>query len=183
MELSYDEVRRIHRLEKNSSKLVAVEQEFYSYLSEFISGEKKEYLDSLQDFSSTKSRDFTNLKKMVEEIFALREKKILTMSLVASRTDSVDETHMALQEKKMFHEILSSIRKHNKLLQELFSNSSKKGTSKKDLNNLSVEILSDIPSFVGTDMEEYGPFKKGDVLELPVKIAKLLSERKLAEVK
>jgi len=61
MELSYDEIRRIHRLEKNSMKLVQVEQEFYNDLNAFLLAEKKTYLDSLKDFSSAKTRDFSRL--------------------------------------------------------------------------------------------------------------------------
>jgi len=148
-----------------------------------LGNEKKAYLDSLNDLSSTKARDFTNLKKMVEEIFAMREKKILNSSLVASRTDEVNEENMALQEKKMFQEILNSLRKHNKILEEIFSDNGEKQAKEKDLNNLSVEILSDISGFVGTDMKEYGPFEKGSVINLPAKIAKLLSKRKLAVIK
>ncbi len=183
MELSYDEVRRIHRLEKNQSKLVEVDQEFYSELREFIGVEKKEYLDSLKDLSSTKARDFTNLKKMVEEIFAVREKKIMGKALVASRTGDAGEEHMATQEKKLFRELLSLLERHGKLLSGVFSDDGKGGDSGKDLNTVSVEVLSEIPAFVGSDMKEYGPFSKGETAKLPVKIAKLLGAKKLVEAK
>ncbi|HLC92649.1 MAG TPA: hypothetical protein VJH23_03000 [archaeon] len=182
MDLNYDEIRRIHRLEKNSSKLVEVSQEFYSDLNAFIATEKKEYLDSFKDLSSTKARDFTNLKNMVEEIFALREKKILNKVLVASRTGDKGEEHMALQEKRLFNELLVLLEKHSRILAGVFSDESR-GESEKDLNTLSVEVLSDIPVFVGGDMNEYGPFPKGSVVSLPLKIAKLLSTKKLVEVK
>jgi len=181
MELSYDEIRRIHRLERNSSKLVQVDSEFYNSLSEFLSAEKKDYLDSLKDFSSAKTRDFSNLKKMVEEIFSMRVKKILNAVLVASRTSEIDDSRMATQEKKMFKEIFSIMKKHTDLVDGVFA--SKAGSSKegKDLNNLSVRVLSDIPEFIGTDMNEYGPYKKGEVVDLPLKIMKLLSEKKFVE--
>ena len=123
MDFSYDEIRRIHRLEKNTSKLVEVEQEFYNDLNSFLSAEKKEYLDSLHDLNSTKARSFTNLKKMVEEIFSLREKKILNQALVASRTNEFREENMALQEKKMFREVLATLKKHSKILKEIKVNS------------------------------------------------------------
>ena len=182
MDLNYDEIRRIHRLEKNSSKLVDVGEDFYAELREFITGEKKEYLDSLKDLSSTKARDFTNLKKMVEEIFTLREKKVLNKVLVASRTGDRGEEHMASQEKRLFNDLLVLMEKHNRILGGVFSDDSR-GDSGKDLNTLSVEVLSDIPVFVGGDMNEYGPFEKGIVVSLPLKIAKLLSAKKLVEVK
>jgi len=182
MDLSYDEVRRIHRLEKNSVKLVEVEQEFYNDLHSFISSEKKEYLDSLKNFSSTKARDFTNLKKMAEEIFAMRLKKIMNKALVASHTKELNDSGMALQEKKTLKELLHVIEKHGKILEEIFSDNFNGAERKKDLNNLSVKVLSDIPEFVGVDEKEYGPFSKGDVVSLPLKIAKLLSSKKLVEV-
>lgn len=180
MELSYEEIRRIHRLEKNSARLVEVDQEFYSELTDFLSDEKKSYLDSLRDLSSSKARDFTNLKKMVEEIFALRSKKILSRALIASRTGEASEDHMATQEKQMFRSLLSTLKKHSSILEEIFVG---KQDSKKALNKVGVEILSEVPEFVGVDMKDYGPFSKGEVVELPFKIAKFLSEKKLAEVK
>ena len=182
MELSYDEVRRIHRLEKNTVKLVEVDPDFYSDLHGFISLEKDEYLDSLRNFSSSKARDFTNLKKMTEEIFAMRARKILGSALVASRTGEPNDDRMALQEKKLYKEMLACLEKHNGLLEDVFSDKNAKDSGR-DLNTLSVEILSDIPEFVGTDMKEYGPYKKGASARLPVKIAKLLLSQKLVEEK
>ncbi len=44
-----------------------------------------------------------------------------------------------------------------------------------------VKILSDIPKFVGTDMQAYGPLKSGEVVNLPKEIANLLVTRKVAE--
>ncbi len=182
MELSYDEIRRIHRLEKNTAKLVPVEPGFYSDLQEFLAKEKQDYLVSLRDFSSSKARDFTNLKKMVEEIFSLRTKKLLGAALAASRTNEAGDEPTALQEQKVFRELLSLLERHNRLLGGIFSE--KKGDDAgRDLNTLSVEILSDIPEFVGTDMKEYGPFRKGGTAKLPAKIARLLSSQKLAETK
>ena len=37
MVLDFDEIRRIHRLEKNTSRLVEVESDFYNGLSELVS--------------------------------------------------------------------------------------------------------------------------------------------------
>ncbi|MDO8538322.1 MAG: hypothetical protein Q7S21_05545 [archaeon] len=182
MELNYDEIRRIHRLEKNTSKLVEVETDFFNSLNEFIKAEKEDYISSLKDFSIAKARNFTNLKKMVEEIFSLREKKILSLALVSARTNELNEEHMALQEKQLYSEMVKVLNKHKKMTDEIFDGSSSKSSEKaKDLNNLSIKILSDIPSFIGTDMKEYGPFKKDETVELPFKIAKLFISRKLGE--
>ena len=182
MELSYDEIRRIHRLEKNTSKLVEVEGDFFNSLNEFIQAEKEDYINSLKDFSVAKARNFTNLKKMVEEIFSLREKKILSLALVSARTSELSEDHMALQEKQMYQEMIKVLERHKKLLEGIFDGKASVEAGKgKDLNNIPIKILLDIPSFIGTDMKEYGPFKRDETVELPFKIAKLFISRKLGK--
>ncbi len=45
-----------------------------------------------------------------------------------------------------------------------------------------LKILSEIPKFVGTDMETYGPFNKGEMANLPVDVAEILLSREVAEV-
>lgn len=179
--IDYDEIRRIHRLEKSSTQLAELSDNFYSELSDFISAEKKRYLDSLKSLSSSKARDFTNLKRLVEEIFSLREKKMLNKALVSLRTDEVLEQNLTLPEKKAFHEILSTLKRHNALLEGMFSSDSSKAKAEKGLNTLSVTILSDIQAFVGSDMNEYGPYKKDDAVELPFSVSEFLISRKLAK--
>ncbi len=182
MELSYEEIRRIHRLEKNTSQLVQVEPEFYTELHAFLASEKQAYLKSLKNFSVSSSRDFANLKKMVEEIFSIREKKILNRALVAARTNDINEEHLAQQEMKMFRKSIELLKEYRKMLDEMFESEVPGSESSKDLNNLSVRILSDIPAFIGSDMKEYGPYSKDDIVDLPLHIGKLLGSRNLCKI-
>ncbi|MFH1587976.1 MAG: hypothetical protein ABIA76_01400 [Candidatus Diapherotrites archaeon] len=185
MVLNYDELRRIHRLEKNSSRLTELEEDFFDDLGEFVDEEKKAYFDSLKDFSISKTRSFTNLKKLVEEIFLIREKKILNKVLVAAKTKEIDFLGFTPEEKKLFSALLKQVEGHDALLEDVFL-AEKKGLGKekaKALNKVRARISSEIPSFVGTDMQEYGPFKKGEEVELPVQIAKLLEGRNLVKLK
>lgn len=186
MKISYDELRRIYRLEKNTTRLVEVEEDFYNSLHNFISEEKGAYLNSLKkDFSESSARNFSNLKKMVEELFSLRTRKVLSQALIAAHTNEASESHMALPEKEMFQSILKTINKHQSLVLKAFADEEKqkKSDKTKDLNNLSIRIISDVPSFVAQDMKEYGPFKKGEEVSLPYKIAKLFVSRKIGEIK
>ena len=45
-----------------------------------------------------------------------------------------------------------------------------------------VAILGDVPMFVGIDMKDYGPFKKGDVASVPKENSELLVSKSLARV-
>ena len=145
---------------------------------EFGKKEKEEYLKSLKTFSATKARDFVNLKKMVEEIFSMREKKLLNKALVSSRTGEIVEEKIAVQEKKTFTALLKTLNAHQEILQDIFSVESE---TDKNPEEIRIKILENIPSFVGADMNEYGPFEKDSVLELPEKVSSLLVSRKLAQ--
>jgi len=175
LNIDFDELRRIHRLEKNTSKLVEVDDDFIDSIESFVEEEKKNYLASLKNFSASDARAFTNLKRIVEEIFLLREKKILNKALIASHTKEVDDVKMAKQELDIYKKMLKILNDHSALYQDLFG-------EKEKINALvEVEILKDVPTFVGTDMKEYGPFSKGDKVGLPKKVSKLFITRKIAK--
>lgn len=183
MKLSYDEIRRIHRLEKNTSQVVEVEPEFFNELFEFLNTEKKSYLESLKNFSSSGQNDFSNMRKMIEEIFSMRQKKIVGMALVASRTHEFSESHLAMQERELFRKIHTLLAEHNLILEGLFADPNpRQSAANPGLETLRVKIVSDIPSFVGSDMKEYGPFQKDDTVDLPLRVARLLNQRNLAVV-
>jgi len=178
MKMSYDELRRIHRLEKNTSRLVEVDSDFIDSVEDFVEGEKKNYIASLKNFSPTDAREFSNLKKVVEEIFLLREKKLLNKALIVSRTEDFSEEKMAAQEKETFKKLLKVLEEHNKICESLFGEDRRKEGGKVEL-----KMLKEVPTFIGTDMKEYGPFAKDETVELPNKIAQLFLARKLAEEK
>jgi len=178
MRIDYDELRRIHRLEKNTSKLVEVEEDFVDLLNVFVEEEKKKYLASLKNFSASDAREFTNLKRVVEDIFLMREKKLLNKALISSHTKEIDGEKMAHQEKDTFKKLLKILEDHYELYESLFGEK-----EKRESELVLVKILKDVPTFVGTDMKEYGPFSEGQSVSLPSKVARLFVTRKIAEEK
>jgi len=182
MKLDYDELRRIYRLEKNTSKLVELPEDFYNSLNEFVGSEKKKYLSSLKDLSASKAKDFTNLKKMLEEFFGIRQKKLLNQALIALHTGEFEDAKLALQEKELFKTLISVLQKHQALFEEIFANNVSESREKKDLNFVRVKILRTVPAFMGSDMKEYGPFSESQASSLPYKVAKLLIAKNLAEL-
>jgi DNA replication initiation complex subunit (GINS family) len=176
MKIDYDELRRIHRLEKNTSKLVEVDEDFIDSLEKFVEEEKRNYLSSLKNFSSSEVREFTNLKRIIEDIFQMREKKLLNKALIGVHTKEVSTEKMARQEEETFNKILKVLQSHNDIHAALF------GEKEREESVLtSIKILKDVPTFVGTDMQEYGPYSEGAKIKVPAKIAKLLVMRKIAE--
>ncbi len=180
MDLDYDELMRIYRLEKNSPKHVEVEETFFEDLRKFFGKERQLYLQSLRDLTGSRATNFSNLKKIVEQIFSLREKKMLNKALVACRTGELENGQLAAEEKETLKQLLVILQKHQKILDEIIQGESKKQQAK-EKKAVSIKLLQNVPAFVGADMKEYGPFQKENIVSLPPKIASLLTGRKFAE--
>ncbi|MBI4043637.1 MAG: DNA replication complex GINS family protein [Candidatus Diapherotrites archaeon] len=187
-QISYDELTRVYRLEKNTSRLVELPEDFYNALYEFMVNEHNQYLESLKDVSSSRARDFSNLRKMVEELFGLREKKVLSLALVSARTSDGMPEHLTLQEKELFSDLLEAINAHRGVLSGLMVSGTRASPgeplteSAKDLNTLPVRILSEVPAFVGSDLKSYGPFQPGQTVQLPNRIAHMFVARALGAI-
>lgn len=251
MALDFEEMRRIYRLEKSTARLVDVPEDFFAQLHALIEDERTKYFDSLKDLNATRARDFGNLKKLIDEWFLVREKKLLNNVLVSARLEEVDLAHMAAEEKKMFSAVFEALTAHRALTKKVLDANgdfapitpiapasiapsltllqpkhdmgdrrrqtpatetesetlvdpdavivetpvpipvravvtspptpAPAPSSSPSYESAPVRILSEIPSFVGTDMKEYGPYKTGQVVDLPGKIAQLFISRKLGE--
>ncbi len=215
MALDFEEMRRIYRLEKSTARLVEVPDDFFTQLHGLVNEERTKYFDSLKDLNATRARDFGNLKKLIDEWFVVREKKLLNTVLVSAQLEEKDTSHLAAEEKIIFHSLYEVLRSHrSKTKSVLEANgdfvpvatpiverplSTLAPTEETRISSnpvpveapayspssssesLPVRILSEIPSFVGTDLKEYGPYKAGQVVELPSKIAQLFISRKLGE--
>jgi DNA replication initiation complex subunit (GINS family) len=179
MNISYDEIRRIYRLEKNTNRLVEVEDDFFDSLNTFMVDEKQAYLEGLKNLSANKARDFSNLKKMVEEIMLVREKKLLNKALIASRTGELSVEKIALQEKKTVEELVKVLEDHRSYLDAVFESPEK--SAGKSNAQIAINTRQAIPKFVGADLKEYGPFEKDKNVKLPFRVANLLISRELAQ--
>ena len=85
---------------------------------------------------------------------------------------------MARQEKDTFKKIFRILEDYAALSDSLFGEK-----EKRESELVTVAILKDVPTFVGTDMKEYGPFSEGQKVDLPTKIARMFISRKIAEEK
>lgn len=213
MAIDFEEMRRIYRLEKSTARLVEIPEDFFTQLHALVDEERKKYFDSLKDLNATRARDFGNLKKLIDEWFVVREKKLLNTVLASAQLEEMDMSHMAAEEKKVFASLYELLRSHRGRTQSVLEANSdfvpmlpsvteQVKVQAKEVevvasvsapaplsassfaasgDSLSVRILSEIPSFVGTDLKEYGPYKAGQVVDLPSKIAQLFISRKLGE--
>jgi len=180
--MNFEELRSLHRKEKNSSQLTGVNDDFFIELKSFLAEKKAQYLEHLKN-GSLASEDFANIERMAREVLEIRERKILKKAFHATMTsDTSAVSLLCKEEKKLFNNIYEVVNEYKRVLDSLLSIGAKpkKARREKGLNMLSLQIIEKVPAFVGADMKEYGPFEKGQLVELPAEIAEILLARKIA---
>jgi len=166
-------------LEKNSVDLVNAGPNFSEQLRELVEKEKENYFDSIKTASFSKAKDFSNLKKLLEEIFQMREKKLLNKALLTTRIEDYNKANLTEEEVVTFDKLLKILTENRKIIEVLFDEKAEK--QDKSLNNLAVRIIKEVPNFVGSDMKEYGPYSESQEVIIPHKIGLLLVEKGLAQ--
>jgi len=180
MDITYDAIMKIRRLEKSATRLTKLDADFYARLGGFIA---KELEKTKGQISLDQVREFENLKHAIIDIYNMRERKILSQALLASRSGNADTEHLADMEKELFENLLLFLSRYRGNLNLYFEGkeNTPSNSATEPLNNVTVSILEDVPPFVGEDMREYGPFKKDEQIELPETIANLLLARNLVK--
>ena len=177
MDLSYERLTTIYRLEKESGSLTRLEPDFYGKLEEFIQEEKKRMLETFQNMDFSAYRRYESLRGLVQEIIAIRTRKVLTY---AYDLDSEPE-NLVGWERELFDNVRELVLKYSNRFDSILGRLVPTEDSEKTLSHVRVRILKNIPAFIGTDRKEYGPYSEGEEVELPKELADILVLRKLAE--
>ena len=195
--ITYETLFEILKREKDTADLQKLDSGFFDDFVDYLN-EKKKLLgkeDSLFSYDEKKKveKQIDNARRLIKDIYERREKKIMNIAIIRSRTQSdvMDKSVFLEHEKKLFNEIvrtLDNFRKgiiHNATLGKKPSESkvedkkAEKGEDAgKDASEGSttklVRFLHIVPKFVGKELEEYGPFEEEDIANLPSEIADLL---------
>ena len=177
--VDYDELSRIYRLETKSPKLTKLEPSFYKELKKYLTLEKTKYLQALETMSPADLKKFEMLKQTVNKIREMRLKKCLNMCLTYSRTNDLSEDNLIDFEIDFVKDIKKLLDKQAEYTDNLFGTKTKK--EEKSVPLIKVTALQSIPSFIGSDMKEYGPFDKDIVCEIPENIFSILASKNIVQ--
>jgi DNA replication factor GINS len=164
--LTDETIRRIFEEEKNSQGLTRLPDDFF--------GQVKTYLESKSKMIKIEPDRWAldSVKRRLKAIFERRERKILNSA--PSFIDSgVPPENMTPEESKFFETVVEHIKEFHRERQEKFE---------EEERLVLVTILEDVPKFVGINMKNYGPFRKGDLTTIPEPNADLLVKKGLAEI-
>ena len=208
--ITYETLFELLKREKDMTDLQKLDPNFFNDFVDYLN-EKSKVLDkedSLFSYDEKKKveKQIDNAKRIIKEIYERREKKILYIALIKSRTksDVMDTSTFLENEKKFFDEIVKVLDVFRKdIINNIIDGKQasgtaagkeeidKKETDEKDDNDKSeakntklVRFLHVVPKFVGKELEEYGPFAEEDIANLPMEIADLLINKgRVEEIK
>lgn len=201
--ITYETLFELLKREKERTDLQRLESTFFADTIGYIK-DKKKIMEAKSDSTfavderKKTERQLENIYKILKELYERREKKIISLALDKSRTKSnlIDTTALLREEKVFFDamaDLLDNYREaimysvlnekipfmqpiENKKPKEEFATALELKKSAK-----LVRFLSHVPKFVGTELEEYGPFEEEDIANLPAEIADVLLNKGRAE--
>ncbi|MBS3073298.1 hypothetical protein J4465_00690 [Candidatus Pacearchaeota archaeon] len=177
--VSYQEIYDLLRKEKYSEQLQQLPDNFLKEVSIYLN-EKKSIVDKDQGslFSDTQKitrKQFENAVSLVNELLAVRGKKVLNLSFTAAQTGvSKRDTETLLNhEKELFENVVRKLEENKAAVTRTLEG---EGEQEKDLKNVLVRFKQSVPKFLDLEGKEIGPFNSGDVANIPKEITQILLE-------
>jgi len=207
--LTYETLYELLRREKSRDELQKLDEGFFKDILSYLREKQQAYDDNLtkNDIFSQSERDklhiqIANIRKIIKDLYDIRERKIINMSINKSRTNThiVDTANLLSQEQAMFsslHSVLTQYRSgilHRLLEQrepdvlpiilslpeeqkeEIPRPAEQHGIKK-------IKVLEAIEQFYGEELEQYGPYQLDEEVSLPEQLADILiSQGKASEL-
>lgn len=180
--ITYNDVYEAARSERYSEQLQKLPKNFIKEVADYMR-EKKEIAskedDSFSDIIIKTKKQLENATTLFKELVTRRRKKILNLVLIAAETgiSKQDFDNMFSFEKDLFEELMKCIDFANKELDGIVNGGKNQETQKNEL----IVFSEDVKEFVGLEGEKMGGFEKGQIVNIPKEIAKILIEDGKAE--
>lgn len=186
--LTFSDLRKIQKEEQRADELTELDDDFLLKASSYLERKKE----------NGEKRDYQSSQRVFDKIVALREKKIVRNARLSLKSDiKASELNLLPREKELFRETQQLFEEHRNRLknveavkehpehegevEEKDQQIEKEAESEAEEGYRKVKILGNVPEFMGTDLEEYGPFEEGDKPLLPEDNAEILENRGNAE--
>lgn len=187
--VSYETFRKYQRLEQENESLQPLPFDFYDSYKKWLARKEDLFVKTKEPIIE---REIVNAKRIIEEIFEKRQKKILILADHSTRSD-VELKNMLPGEIEYFRNI-SDVLKRFKIDTLLGSpavdkNEEREVEVKTEVKSFSmkegyllVRMIDDLGQFAWLDGIAYGPLKNGDLVTLPKEVAEMLSKKEKVEI-
>lgn len=197
--ITYENLYELLRHEKMKPELQKVPDNFYIDVVKYLT-EKSAILESQLKkesvFASTEVErtqlQLRNVQRILREWYERREGKIVQAALFGARIGTPQDTSTMLpQEVELYEALEQSLQQRREAILDAIlrkempqmktSEPQKVLKTEEETNEMRLEILEDIPEFVGPDLQIYGPYKKKQVIQVPLMIGSLLLQTRQAQ--
>lgn len=181
--ITYQEIYDHLRKEKYNESLQEIPDNFLQELATYIEDRKqvltKQDSNLFSDTLKVTRKQLENSISLIKEIFSIRHKKVLNLSFAASITgvSKRDTDNLFDHEKILFENTVKQLEENQKKIMSYFEGKQEKAS---ELKNLFIRFKEEVPAFSLFDGSEIGPFKQGEVANLPKEIASILINDKKA---
>jgi len=181
--ITYNELYEALRKERYSEQLQPIPKRFVMEVAAYLKDKKEITNKENDDFSETilkTKKQFENSVSIFKELMLRRKKKILELAFVAAETgiSKRDFENMLSVEKEAFDGIMRSLEKSDKKISELLKGAE---DNEKSASNKMIVFIQDTDEFLDLEGNSIGPFKKGDVANIPQEIVNILINDKKVE--
>ena len=181
--ITYNELYEALRKERYSEQLQPIPKRFVVEVAAYLKDKKEIANKDNDDFSETilkTKKQFENSVSIFRELILRRKKKILDLAFVAAETgiSKRDFENMLAIEKEIFDGIMQSLERGDKKIGELLKGAE---DNEKMVANKMVVFIEDTDEFLDLEGNTIGPFKKGDVANIPQEIVNILINDKKVE--
>jgi len=179
--ITYNDIYEASRKERYSDQLQPLPKNFVSEVSEYLN-EKRDIAskddDVFSDVIIKTKKQLENAITLFKELILRRKKKILGLVLIAAETgiSKQDFDNMLPFEKSLFEDLMKSIDLSEKRLNEMLNG------KKEEQKNELIVFKEFVEEFVGLDGEKMGAYEKGQIVNIPKEIARILIDSGKAEI-
>lgn len=192
-EITYEQLVFLYRKEKEKKPLVKLVPNFIEKVKSYLI-EKKKIIEQSKntdnvfskDISAKAKKELKNAVRILREIFYQRQMKIINQALLSVRTETevCDFEPMLEEERVLYEKISNLLRKNMDFFPNIEIKNLKENKGKLLKGNLiKVKVIDDVIPFIWDDGKVYGPFKKGEEVDLPKKIVEILQQDKKVIIK
>ena len=179
--MSYMELLNAWQKEIHEIGLQMLSSSFYKDIGDYIMRIREE--TRMLEKGTTRSRitekERENVEKMVDDLFRLRLRKIISAE---SSGKEIEAERLTIEERRFLLELKRVLSEHQESLKNILRGQAPevKVKPKARAGFKVIRVLEHIPTIIGIDMKTYGPFKPEDVTAIPTENAENLIRRGLA---
>jgi len=185
--MTYEEILRAWRAEKEAKGLSKLNEDFYKRAAELVRQIRSRLRMADTGALRTKlvKKELANVEKMLKDIFNRRVEKVLRALMSGGE---IELENLTPEERELFTSLEASFSALGKFIEGVLRGEVRSpGPGQAEVKGpaggpklVLVRILADVPAIVGADMKTHGPFRRGDVAFIPRENALALVRKGLA---